>query len=116
MLANIAFHRETFSQYFMINISISITNNSQITIYSTPSLINNGRTNRNNGRVIVDAKIHIKRSLQLEILSFFRNNFAIAKRIIVSIKTVKIHAIQNFINLLLLTNSTPCSLSTNSNE
>lgn len=67
MLANIAFHRETFSQYFKINISINVTNNSQITVYSTPSLINNGRTNRNNGRVIVDAKIQIRISIQLEI-------------------------------------------------
>jgi len=51
----------------MINISIKVTANSQITIYSTQSTTNNGRTNRNNGRVIVDAKIQIRINLQLEI-------------------------------------------------
>ena len=67
ILAIIAFHRETFSQYFMINISISITKSSQITVYSTPSTITNGKTNRKNGRVIVEAQIHINKILQLEI-------------------------------------------------
>ena len=67
MLDNIAFHRETFSQYFIINISMNVTNNSQITAYSTQSLINKGSTNRNNGRVIVEARIHINKILQLEI-------------------------------------------------
>ena len=67
MLANIAFHRETFSQYFIMNISINVTTNSQITVYSTQSLINNGSTNRSNGRVIVDAKTQTRISIQLEI-------------------------------------------------
>jgi hypothetical protein len=67
MLAKIAFPREIFSQYFMINISINVTNNSQITVYSTPSEINNGNTNRNNGRVIVEARIQTRISLRLEI-------------------------------------------------
>ena len=67
MLASIAFHREIFNQYFMINISIKVTANSQITIYSTQSTTNNGRTNRNNGRVIVEAKIQIRINFQLEI-------------------------------------------------
>jgi hypothetical protein len=66
-LANIAFHRETFSQYFIMNISINVTTSSQITVYSTPSLINIGRTNRNNGSVIVEARIQIRTNLQLEI-------------------------------------------------
>ncbi len=67
MLAIIALPREIFSQYFIINTSIKITNNSPITIYLTPYVINNGSTNRNNGRVIVDASIPIRKSLQLEI-------------------------------------------------
>ena len=51
----------------MINISIKVTDNSHIIVYQTLSVINNGRMNRNNGRVIVDAKIQIKSNLQLEI-------------------------------------------------
>ena len=51
----------------MINISMSVTDNSHIIVYPTLSVINNGRTNRNNGRVIVDARIQIRINLQLEI-------------------------------------------------
>jgi hypothetical protein len=46
---------------------MNVTDNSQMIVYSTPSTINNGRTNRNNGRVIVEARIPIKSNLQLEI-------------------------------------------------
>ena len=99
----------------MINTSIIVTNNSQIIIYSTPSLINNGSTNRNNGKVIVEAKIQVRINLQLEICSSFRNNFAIANKTIVSIRIVRIHATKNFTNLLLFANSIHSSLSTISN-
>ncbi len=67
MLVIIAFHRDIFNQYFIINTSIIVTNNSQMTVYSTPSTTNNGSTNRNNGRVIVDAKTQTRISIQLEI-------------------------------------------------
>lgn len=67
MLANIAFHHEIFSQYFITNTSINVTNTSQIIIYPTPSFMNNGRTNRNNGKVIVEAKIQTRTSSLLEI-------------------------------------------------
>lgn len=99
----------------MINTSIIVTNNSQITIYSTPSLINNGSTNRNNGKVIVEAKIQVRINLQLEICSSFRNNFAIINRTIVSITTVRIRAIKNFVSLPAFSNFIPCSVSTISN-
>ena len=115
MLAIIALPRETFSQYFMIIISINVTDNSQMIVYSTPSVINNGNTNRSNGRLIVDAKIQIKSNLQLGIQSSFRNNLAIIKRTIVSIKIVIIQAIKNFTSLLAHANSIPSSLSTSSN-
>ena len=98
----------------MINISISVTNNSHKTVYSTQTLINNGRTNRNNGSVIVEAIIQVRINLQLEIWSPFRNNFAIMNRIIVSIKIVIIHAIQNFI-ILILSNEIHVLLSVSSN-
>jgi hypothetical protein len=62
-----AFHRETFNQYFIMNISINITRVSQIIIYIVSSLINIGSTNRNNGSVIVEAKIQMRASLLLEI-------------------------------------------------
>ena len=77
--------------------------------------MNNGTTNRNNGRVTVEAKIQVRIILEFVILSFFRNNFAIINKIIVSINTVKIRAIQNFTSLLSFTNSIHCSLSTISN-
>lgn len=67
ILAIIAFIRETFSQYFIIKISINVTINSQIIIYRTSPVINNGMTNRNNGRVIVDAKTHTNKILKFEI-------------------------------------------------
>ena len=62
-----AFPRDIFNQYFIKNISINVASNSQITVYHVPSIINNGSTNRNNGRVIVDAKIQIRINLLLEI-------------------------------------------------
>lgn len=86
ILAIIAFHRDVFNQYFIIIASIMITNNSQIIVYHNHSSIIKGRTNHKNGSVIVVGSIQNKISFQLEILSFFRNNFAIVKRIIVSVK------------------------------
>jgi hypothetical protein len=62
-----AFHRETFNQYFIMNISINVTRVSQIIIYIVSLLINIGSTNRNNGSVIVEAKIQMRASLLLEI-------------------------------------------------
>lgn len=77
--------------------------------------MNSGTTNRNNGRVTVEAKIQVRIILEFEILSFFRNNFAMMNRIIVSINTVNIQAIQNFTSLLSFTNSIHSSLSIISN-
>ena len=79
------FHRETFNQYFIIIASIAVTNNSQIIIYKGQSHINSGSMNHNSGSVIVVGIIQNRRSLLLEIWFSFRNGFAIAKRIIVSI-------------------------------
>jgi hypothetical protein len=67
MLAMIAFHRDTFNQYFNIIASIIVTNNSQTIIYKDQSHINNGSTNHNSGSVTVVGIIQNRKSFLLEI-------------------------------------------------
>lgn len=66
-LAISAFHRDTTSQYFIIIASNTTTNNSHIITYNVQFHSNKGKTNHNNGRVIVVGIIHQKRSFLLDI-------------------------------------------------
>jgi hypothetical protein len=56
-----------FNQYFIIIASIAVTKVSQIIVYRIQSHITNGKTNHNNGNVIVVGSIQNKRSFLLEI-------------------------------------------------
>ena len=67
ILAIIAFFREIPNQYFIMMDSNTATNNSHIITYNVQFHSNKGRTNHNNGSVIVVGIIHQQRSFLLDI-------------------------------------------------
>ena len=95
-LAITDFFHEIFNQYFIITVSNTITNNSQVTIYHIQFHNIDGKTNHNKGSVIVVGIIHNKRSFLFEICASSRNNFAIKNKINVSIIIAEIQNKGNF--------------------